>query len=47
MNLVIAVPFLFWFTWQLDSGRSVVSFRRGRVEVQLEQPTDDAVLAAR
>ena len=32
INLVVAVPFLFWFTWQLDSGKSAVSFRRGRVE---------------
>ena len=30
-NLVVAIPFVFWFTWQLDSGRSVVTFRRGRM----------------
>lgn len=41
INLIIAVPFLFWFTWQLDSGRSDVSFRHGRAhdpEVSAELP---------
>jgi len=42
VNLVDAVPFLFWFTWQLDSGRSAVSFRRGRVEA----PVDEAPVVA-
>ena len=37
VNLVVAVPFLFWFTWQLDSGRSAVSFRRGRAEAPHEE----------
>lgn len=42
MNLIIAVPFLFWFTWQLDSGRSVRSFRRG----QAADPEDSDTAAA-
>lgn len=39
VNLVAAVPFLFWFTWQLDSGKAERSFRHGR-------PADDADDAA-
>lgn len=42
INLIIAVPFLFWFTWQLDSGRSVTSFRRG----QAADPEDSEIAAS-
>ncbi len=41
VNLVAAVPFLFWFTWQLDSGRSAVSFRRGRAEGSTDEVVAD------
>jgi len=30
LNLVGAVPFLFWHMWQLDSGKAEKSFRHGR-----------------
>ncbi|WP_164996676.1 hypothetical protein [Actinomyces minihominis] len=28
-NAVIAVAYVFWFTWQLNTGKASVSFRRG------------------
>lgn len=40
INLIVAVPFLFWFTWQLDSGKAVTSFRRGQpLEGEVDEPT--------
>lgn len=44
INLVVAVPFLFWFTWQLDSGRAETSFRHGRTAAQADA---DAEVEAR
>lgn len=37
-NAAFALPFLFWFTWQLHTGKADVSFRRGAArEVYLRQ----------
>lgn len=29
VNFVLTIPYLFWYTWQLETGRSFVYFRRG------------------
>ncbi len=32
LNLILIVPYVFWHMWQLHTGKSEVSFRRGRAE---------------
>ncbi|MET9489484.1 hypothetical protein [Nocardia sp. NPDC006630] len=29
VNFVLTIPYLFWYTWQLESGRAFIMFRRG------------------
>ncbi len=42
VNLVVAIPFLFWFTWQLDSGKAEKSFRHGRdADAEKDDAEDD------
>lgn len=31
-NMVIMIPYVFWHTWQLHTGKAEISFRRGRLE---------------
>ena len=40
VNLVVATPFLFWFTWQLDSGKAAQSFRHGRTTADADADAD-------
>jgi hypothetical protein len=35
-NLALMIPYLFWHLWQLETGKAVTSFRRGRGEGRAE-----------
>jgi hypothetical protein len=35
-NLIIMVPYVFWYLWQLHTGKAETSFRRGQVQKAVE-----------
>ncbi|GAB77364.1 hypothetical protein SAMN05421595_1192 [Austwickia chelonae] len=44
INFLLMIPYLFWYTWQLHTGRADVTFRRGRARSEfLENHPEFAV----
>lgn len=38
-NMLLSLPYVFWYTWQLNTGKAAVSFRRGKIrDEKAEQP---------
>ncbi|MFE2958491.1 hypothetical protein ACFYUD_21105 [Nocardia tengchongensis] len=43
VNFALTVPYLFWYTWQLESDRSFISFRRGKARQEFVRLHGDTI----
>lgn len=44
-NAIIMLPYLFWHVWQLETGKAVTSFRRGRTETAGSEGAGETAIA--
>lgn len=43
VNFVLVVPYLFWYTWQLESSKAFISFRRGKARQEFIEHHGDTL----